>query len=236
MKIETFTYNSKTILSIDFDRKLTCLNQCPWCYCNTLERIYPAWKEKIYRNFEKAKETPKQFAEQLNAEYAYLRNRKQKKLRRLHKLPVRIYGSGDFIEPHYDFLTLLNFKHYIISKNLTESTYTNMINKLLNDDKNLTSLVLSFYNGNIKNYDSLKSLFGTDRIKFCYTGMADEFNEVLKQGYKFNIFFNISKKKSERDKSKLIKEQCPCDSGLLQHNESCSFCSKCWRSSITKTA
>lgn len=228
MKILSFTFNSKTLLSVDFDRESTCLHKCPWCYCNNMERLYPLWKIKIRQNSIKAKETPKQFAQQLNLEYSYLINSKQRKLVRLSKIPIRIYGSGDYIFEHLEFLKNLNFKHFIISKNLTTGSYINEIEKLLQYDYNLTSLVLSFYASNIENYKLITNYIGFKKIKLAYTGMPDEFNEI-KHKYKFNIFFNVSKKKSERAKSRLIKEQCPCDSGLLAHNESCTFCNKCWR-------
>ena len=100
--------------------------------------------------------------------------------------------------------------------------------------ENLTKIVLSFDNQNMNTYSHVRDYLNKDKIGFAYTGMADDFNLIKTQGYKFTIFFNISNKKVEKEKSRRIKEQCPCDSGLLAHDKSCSFCNKCWRSSVTK--
>ena len=48
------------------------------------------------------------------------------------------------------------------------------------------------------------------------------------------LFFNTGRKTIDREKSRKIKEQCPCDSGLLAHKKACATCNKCWRSSSTK--
>jgi len=197
-----------------------------------MERIYPAYKDKTTRNDEWARDNASSFAQQLNLEYEKARKSRSKQFQRLDKLPVRIYGSGDYIPEHYEFLAGLDFKFYIISKNLTEESNQTHIKNLLSI-RNLTSICLSFDNSNLDRYETLKHLYQTDRFKFTYTGMADDFNEI-KQTKQFDIFFNISKKKIEQEKSRLIKEQCPCDSGSLLHNKSCSFCNKCWRSSITR--
>jgi hypothetical protein len=148
------------------------------------------------------------------------------------KLPVRIYGSGDFIPEHLMFMERLDFKFYVISKSLTSNFMHKYIDELLKMD-NLTNLVLSFDAQNLDNYNGISKLYGDDRISFAFTGMADEFKEV-RLDKQFDIFFNISNKKIEKEKSKLYKEQCPCDSGAMAHNESCSFCNKCWKSSLTK--
>ena len=65
-------------------------------------------------------------------------------------------------------------------------------------------------------------------VKFSYTGTADDF-EQIRINYKFDIFFNINKKAEERKKSANFAEACPCDSGKLAHDKSCSYCSKCWK-------
>jgi hypothetical protein len=197
-----------------------------------MERIYKAYSTKIDKNYNWALSNPAEFAAQLNNEYWKLRNSKAKTWKRLNKLPVRIYGSGDYIPGHYNFLKDLNFKFFIISKTLTLKTMAFQIQALL-ELTNLTTIVLSFDADNIQNYDNVKHLFNTDRIKFAYTGMPDEFNTIKAQ-YSFNIFFNIGNKNVDKQKSRNHKEQCPCDSGLLAHNESCSYCNKCWRSSISK--
>jgi len=198
-----------------------------------MENIYPKWKEKIYRNALKAKETPKQFADKLNLEYNYLINSKQKKLRRLSKIPIRIYGSGDYISEHFDFLTNLRFPHFIISKNLTTKKYINEIEKLDKYDKNLTSIVLSYYINNIDNYIIKNNLkIQNTRIKLSFTGNSEEYYKVINKGFKFDIFFNTLRTKQGIEQSRKIKEQCPCDSKLIEHNESCTYCNKCWKPNL----
>jgi hypothetical protein len=199
----------------------------------TTERIYKAYAEKLQHNYKWALENPKQFADALNSEYKKLRNSKIKKLERLNKLPVRIYGSGDYIPGHLKFISELNFKSYLISKSLTMKTMVPQIDELLKVT-NLVNIVLSFDKSNIKNYENVKHLLNTDRFTFSFTGLPTEFDEIKRKGYTFNIFFNISDKKSERLLAQQFKEQCPCDSGVLEHNLSCSVCNKCWRSSLTK--
>lgn len=223
-----FTQNSKTIISLDFDRESTCGQRCPYCYVNTMERIYPSYLEKIKRNSVWAKENGKQFAVTLNADYKKLEKSKSKDYKRLKKLPVRIYGSGDFIPEHAWFLIDLEFQFFIISKNLTRPETKTYIARLLTLE-NLTTICLSFDDQNIDNYKGVSGYFGKPKIKFSYTGTADGYAEKVALGFTFNIFFNIDKKKSEREKSALIAEACPCDSGKLEHKESCSYCSKCWR-------
>jgi len=198
-----------------------------------LEKIYKAYKPKIEKNEKLAKDNPSLFAKRLNDEYNKLIKSKAKNYARLDKLPVRIYGSGDFKPHHLHFLKQLKFKFYIISKNITQRHMTMFIDPLLKLE-NLTKIVLSFDNQNMNTYSHVRDYLNKDKIGFAYTGMADDFNLIKTQGYKFTIFFNISNKKVEKEKSRRIKEQCPCDSGLLAHDKSCSFCNKCWRSSVTK--
>lgn len=222
-----FTQNSKTILSVDFDRESTCGRQCAYCYVETMERIYPAYLPKVKKNSEWAKGNGKQFAEALNTTYKKLLNSKSKVYRRLSKLPVRIYGSGDFIPEHSWFLIDLDFRFFIISKNLTKPEIKTYIERLIGLE-NLATIVLSFDNENINNYKGVSGYKDHPKIKFSYTGTADDF-EQIKKNYEFDIFFNINKKAEEREKSAKFAEACPCDSGKLAHSESCSYCSKCWR-------
>ncbi|MBC8408599.1 MAG: hypothetical protein H8E12_07765 [Rhodobacteraceae bacterium] len=229
---KAFTQNSKTILSIDFDRFKTCPQICDYCYVGNMERIYPSYKEKIERNYEWAKDRPADFAQTLNTEYLKARKSSSAQLQRLEKLPVRIYGSGDYVKHHYEFMKELDFKFYIISKSLTDPGFYTQIDKVIQLD-NLTTVCLSFDQQNLINYKAVSHLYKKDKIKFAYTGAADEFN-VIKDTYSFDIFFNTSNKKIEKEKSRQIKEQCPCDSGALTHAKSCSVCSKCWRSTVTK--
>ena len=234
MKLEAFTENSKTLLSIDFDRFTTCPQICEYCYVGNLERLYPAYKAKIKRNDNRSKENPTTFAQQLNSEYKKLRKSKSKKYTKLDKLPVRVYGSGDFIPDHLLWLNQLEFKFYLISKSLTNLGYHKYIKQLL-EIPNLTKIILSLDDQNLMNYDLIKHFKGADRFGLAYTGMADDYNHHVATGkLSATIFFNISNKHTEKAKSRLIKEQCPCDSGVLKLAKSCSFCNKCWRSTKTK--
>ncbi len=231
--MQAFTQNSKTILSIDFDRFATCPVICDYCYVGNMERIYPAYKAKIENNVNWAKDNPENFAKTLNTEYRKHRKSKSKLFLRLNKLPIRVYGAGDYHPIHYEWMKRVDFKFFIISKTLVLPHMHEELLKLL-ELKNLTKVCLSFDQHNLEKYEINKKFYKKDKINFVYTGMADEFNLVKLKNYSFDIFFNISHKKVERAKSRLIKEQCPCDSGALAHAESCSICNKCWRSSITK--
>ena len=113
-----FTENTKTILSVDFDRQSTCLQFCDYCYVDTMERIYPTYLNKITKNSMIAKNNPQKITESLNLEYKKYRSSRSKKYRRLEKLPVRIYGSGDYLPIHLKVLKQLKFKFFIISKNV----------------------------------------------------------------------------------------------------------------------
>ena len=228
-----FTSNSKTILSLDFDRFTTCDQICDYCYVGNLEKLYKAYKPKIERNETMATDNPQMFATALNNEYLKYRKSKAKAYQRLEKLPVRIYGSGDFKEHHMSFLTLLNFKFYIISKNITQTHMLPYIDRLKNLS-NLTKIILSFDDQNIYNYKNILGQKGLDKIGIAYTGTADKFSYWKKKGLHFTIFFNISKKHIEMEKSRAFKESCPCDSGLMAQPKSCSICNKCWRSTITR--
>ncbi len=232
MSLECFTGNQKTILSIDFDRGSTCLQNCSYCYVDNMERIYPSYLSKIQRNTKQVKDDPVAFAKRLNEEYTKARKSKSKQFNRLDKMPVRIYGSGDYIPGHYQVLENLNFKFFMISKNLTTPAMRSHIPKLLTIPE-LTTLRLSFDASNISNYDAVKQYYGKDRIGFCYTGMADDFQQQKDAGYKFDVFFNISHKHSEIDKAKLHKEACPTDVGDLKLQKACTHCNRCWRSSVT---
>ncbi len=234
--MSVFTRNSKTVISLDFERTSTCSQICTYCYVKNTERMYKSYLPKITENAEFAIKDPALFAETLNNEYRKLINSKQKITEGLHKLPVRLYGSGDYIKEHYEFIKLLDFNFYIISKNLTLNSYQSELLKVSNLP-NLTNILLSFDSQNISNYTDVSNFVKQNNItkyKFAFTGLADEFT-TIKQTYPvWNIFFNISEKNIEKDKSKLIREQCPCDSGALSSEKSCTKCSKCWRSSTVK--
>lgn len=233
MSLRVLTSNSKTVVSLDFDRFKTCPQICSYCYVGNMERIYPAYKTKIQNNYERALQNPETFAAEVNSEYRKLRNSKAKTWKQLSKLPVRIYGSGDYIPQHFKMLSNLNFNFYIISKSLTLTTMQHQLSELLKLS-NLTSIVLSFDATNRGNYAALQKYYGQNRIKFAYTGMPEDFKQVLLRGEKYNIFFNISDKKVEKENTRQFADRCPCDSGELAHAEACTKCNKCWRSSLTK--
>ncbi len=235
MSLQSFTGNQKTILSVDFDRASTCMQTCTYCYVNNMERIYPSYLGKTIRNSEKTKtsERRKEFADSLNSEFTKARNSKSKQFDGLARIPVRIYGSGDFIPDHYEVLDQVNFKFYMISKNLTNSNMNLWIDKLLSID-NLTKLRLSFDNQNMGNYKLVEQLYGRDRIGFAFTGIPEDFIKQKESGYKFDVFFNISKKSIDVQKARKNKEQCPADTKLINLQKACTKCSKCWRSSVTR--
>lgn len=234
MKIEAFTKNQKTILSVDFNRDETCPQICDYCYVDQMERIYQAYADKIKRNVSWSEEDPDNFARQLNNEYAWCRKSSAKAYKKLDNLPVRIYGSGDYIPEHYAWLSQLEFKFYIISKSLTFPGMDEEREKLLGLP-NLTNIVLSFDNQNIDNYDDVKHLYKTDRFQFAFTGenidwqLQTEFNDR-----EFGIFFNTGRKNSDKEFSAKVTESCPTDGGKLDLQKACAVCNKCWRSSKTK--
>ena len=231
--LKAFTANSKTILSVDFDRFKTCPQICEYCYVGNMERIYPAYAKKITKNTSWAQNNVIDFANTLNQEYKKIRKSKAKQFSRIEKLPVRIYGSGDFVPDHLNFLKKLDFKFYIISKSLTNKDLHKYVPKLL-EIPNLTKIILSLDNQNISNWDRVKRYYKKDKFGISYTGTVKDFKILKSSGIKTTIFFNIGRKKVDLEQARHIKEQCPCDTGLLAHNKACSVCNKCWRSSVTK--
>lgn len=196
-----------------------------------MERIYPAYGDKIRGNSDKVIADPRAFAETLNLEYAKAIKSKAKDYDGLEKLPVRIYGSGDYIKEHLAVLQHLNFKFFLISKTLTEAAFQEDLDEILKIP-NCTSVVLSFDTHNIaRTYKVVESRFKQPYIKFSYTGTVDDIlveRDFLNR--KFNIFFNIGNKKSEKEASKAIKWRCPADSGELALKKACTVCHKCWKS------
>ncbi len=198
-----------------------------------MERIYPAYADKVKRNNDRAKEEPETLANRLNFEYGKLRNSKAKSFTKLDKLPVRLYGSGDFIPEHLEVLKKLDFKFFMISKSLTSPKLYPYIDKLL-ALPNLTTLRLSFDNSNMDNYAALEKHFGQDRIGFAFTGLPDGFQAQKDDGYAFDVFFNIAGTKAEKIKAREHKESCPVDTGALALQAACTTCNRCWKSSTTK--
>lgn len=234
MSFQAFTKNSKTILSVDFDRRNTCPQFCDYCYVDQMENIYPAYLGKIQKNNSWAKDNSDNFTRQLNSEYRKARKSKAKDMQGLADMPVRIYGSGDYIKEHYAFLSQVNFKYYIISKSLTLPDFAEELEKVRNLD-NCTRIVLSFDNQNIKNYDALKHLYKTDGIQFAFTGDKDDWTVQQFNNRKFGIFFNIGRKKEDKEFSKKTTKSCPALAGKIPHKKACSVCNKCWNSSKTKS-
>jgi hypothetical protein len=200
-----------------------------------MENIYPAYLAKIQRNNSRVKDNPDNFARQLTTEYQKRRRSRSKKMRRLEKLPVRIYGSGDYIPEHYEFMRQVEFNFYVISKSLTMESMASELEKL-RKLPNLTRIVLSFDNQNIKNYENVKHLYKTDGIQFAFTGTGEDW--ILQtefNGREFGIFFNIGRKDSDIEFSQSVKQSCPALAGKLEHDKACSHCNKCWRSSKTRS-
>lgn len=201
-----------------------------------MERIYPAYLDKIQKNNSWSLDNPTTFARQLDNEYAKARRSKSKQLQRLDKMPVRIYGSGDYIKEHFAFLSQVSFKFYIISKSLTFKGFEKDIEKLLALD-NCTNILLSFDNQNIKNYENVKHLKKRDGIRFAFTGDREDWTiqtDPELNNRSFNIFFNIGKKKADREFNRLTKQACPALAKKIPHDKACSVCNRCWRSSKTK--
>lgn len=199
-----------------------------------MENIYPAYLDKITRTEKFAREKPAKFAAKLNDEYTRIRKSKAKKFKGIEKLPVRIYGSGDYIKEHYHFLKKLNFNFYIISKSLTQPSFSKELEKV-HALPNCTNILLSFDTQNLSNYNYCKEYLNTDGYRFAFTGTADDF--LIERDFNerhFDIFFNIGDKKVDAEASKAIKQRCPTDSKHLKHNKACAVCNKCWRSSKTK--
>jgi hypothetical protein len=203
-------------------------------YVDNMENIYPAYLAKIQRNNSWATDNADNFARQLDNEYRKARKSRSKKMKRVEKLPVRLYGSGDYIKEHYDFISKLTFKFYIISKSLTMESMQEEL-ETLRQLPNLTNIVLSFDNENIKNYEVVKDLYGNDGIQFAFTGEKDDWiiqTEWNKR--KFGIFFNIGRKNVDIEYNKTVREACPDLAGKINHDKACSHCNRCWRSSKTK--
>lgn len=231
-----FTHNQKTVLSVDFSRAATCPQICSYCYVEQMERIYPSYGEKIEKNALLVKETPVEFAGQLNKEWRKARKSKAKKFQKLEKLPVRMYGSGDFQPEHLEMYKNLDFKIFIISKTLTDPDFEPYLDEVLSLP-NVASVVLSFDNDNIKNYNHCKPRFNSDKIKFSFTGDCDDFMVQKEWNNKeFNMFFNTDNKKKAKERSRQWSERCPADSGDIPLKQACTQCHKCWHSSVTKEA
>lgn len=233
-KPEVFTKNSKTILSVDFDRRGTCVQWCEYCYVDNMERIYTAYLTKIQKNNSWVSEDPKGFAAQLGNEYRKARRSKAKGMKGLDKMPVRIYGSGDYIPKHYDFLSELDFKFYLISKNLTMPDFAEERQKV-HDIENCTNILLSFDNENIKHYDAISHLRKQDRYRFCFTGSTEDW--LLQTEFnrrRFDIFFNIGKKKVDIEFNEKDSKACPALAKRIPHDKACATCNKCWASSATR--
>lgn len=220
-----FTENQKTILSVDFDRDSTCRQKCPYCYVENMENIYPTYLAKVERNSEKS-ENYEKFADKLNKEYEKIKKSRAKKYKRMEKVPVRIYGSGDFVPSHYEWLKLLDFRFFMFSKNLCFEDYVEYIPKLLKID-NLTMLNLSFDKYRLDKYSNIEEYKDQSKIRINFTGTPDEFEEH-KDEYHFDVFFNIDKRKKKgREKASEFEETCPAECGKLDLQKACTYCNKC---------
>ena len=166
-----------------------------------------------------------EFADKLNSEYEKCLKSKAKKYEKLDAdFPIRIYGSGDFIPEHLIWLEKLNFKFFIISKNLTRPEYKQYIDKVLKL-KNITVLNMSFDAQNIGNYEDIDN----SKIKYTFTGTPQEFIDV-KDTKHFDTFFNINKRiKKENEIASKFTESCPADVKKIPLRLACTVCNKCWK-------
>lgn len=220
--------NTKTIFSVDFDRTYTCNSICDYCYVGNTERLYKAYLPKIKFNTKAAISSPTEFAKKLNSWNLKQKKSKSKPSKAYNKTLLRMYGSGDYVPGHYKFLELLDFDYYIISKNLTLTTMVSQLDLLL-ALPHTKSIVLSFDNKNIANYQALQLYFKHPKITTSFTGTSKDFADILKTGKIFGIFFNISKKKKDKALAATFKENCPCTVGTLKSKGACTVCSKCWK-------
>jgi len=170
LALEAFTVNQKTILSVDFDRGSTCIQKCDYCYVNNMERIYPTYLAKIRRNTKMVERRPEEFARKLNEEYEDAKKSRAKAFDRLDHLPIRLYGSGDFIPQHLKFIKNLDFKFFMFSKNLIRKEYEGYLGAFLQDIPNLTRINLSFDLSNLGNYQGIVNTFGSySKLGLCFT-------------------------------------------------------------------
>lgn len=223
-----FTNNQKTIVSIDFDRINTCKEICNYCYIENMERIYPAYKAKVERNTELVKDNPINFANLINTEYSKYKKSKAKQYEKLDKLPVRIFGGGDYIPEMYPFFEALDFDFFIISKTLTEPDMREDLQKLV-ALPHMRSVLLSFDTHNKQNWHLCQDLWEKPKIKFAFTGTPLDMEMEKLSDKTYTVFFNTGDKKIEKEASKQFKERCPADSGELKLQAACTVCHKCWR-------
>jgi len=192
-----------------------------------MERIYPAYLAKVQKNTDLVKDNPKTLGQLLNAEYLKALNSKSKKYTNLRKLPVRIFGSGDYIPEMFEMFKTFDFKFFIISKTLTEPQMRPELEKIL-ALRNCSSVVLSFDTHNSKNWHLNTDLWKKPKIKFSFTGTHLDMEMQKLANKTYTIFFNTGNKKVDKQASKAFKERCPADTGEMKLQEACTKCHKCW--------
>lgn len=214
--------NSKTEISLDFSRDITCTYKCAYCYVKGMVSRMSTYEPKVIRNAIMAKDTPTEFSSLLNKEYRQLEN----KLKLDNNFSVRIYGGGDYLPEHYEFLKLLDFKYYIISKALAQSSYIDELAKVVTLD-NTTSVVLSFDKYTLANQghaNACKNML--DKIKIAYTGTPIDFKNLDGKEH-VDIFFNILKTNQSKEDAKEFAASCPCATGAEELKSSCTRCKRC---------
>jgi len=210
------TKNSKTGWSLDFDRKSTCEHNCRYCYVTQMEKIYPAYYDKVVRNGKMAKWQNGKMIKMLNEEL------EKKKL----KTPLRVYGGGDFQPEHMEIFRHIATTCYIISKNLTLKKNLEFLKELISI-KNVTRILLSY---DTQTLHRNRPIIESDKIKYCFTGEVEQYKEYVENKFNFDIYFNVRKTKAAKAIAAFISIACPCDAGCIKHDLACLQCRRCWES------
>ena len=108
------------------------------------------------------------------------------------------------------------------------------LNKVRKLEK-ITNVLLSYDNQNVKYYDDQKHLRKEDGIRFCFTGTSEDW--ILQTEFnkrRFDIFFNIGKKKADIEFNFSEPKACPALAKRIPHDKACATCNKCWASSKTR--
>lgn len=188
-----------------------------------MEKYIKHYTSNTDKNCEMATENPEDFAQQCNNTLRKLKTSKAKDWQALKiGRPIRIYGVGDYVPQHYEFLKELDFDFYIISKSIIRYKEIDKVLQL----NNLSKLVLSYYSGNLNLYTT--EYYEEPKINYAFTGTSEEFSNALANRGHFDLFYNIEKNKAGYAAAKQYRNACPVDSGRLELAEACVTCSRCY--------
>lgn len=210
--------NSKTGLSLDFDRASTCEHNCSYCYVKGVELRSPNYRKKVIENGKMAKWQNEKMVKELNEELTG-KHEKGKLL-----APLRIYGGGDFQPEHMVIFEKIAFPCYIISKNLTKEKNFKYINQLTNIN-NVTKIILSY---DVETLHRERPTIKSNKILYCFTGEVEQHKQFVENKYTFDIYFNIRKTAKAKNLAAKIPTACPCDAGCIGHALACLGCKRCW--------